>query len=70
MFLLARLISTSCRSLAVMIGFARAGHAGRGGRSGSPDDRFVTARLLPARFPLVPAPLRLQYRRPHRRRIH
>lgn len=39
MLILGRLTSRSSRSLAVMIGYARAGfgHA-RGGRSGSPDD--------------------------------
>jgi len=37
MFLLERLTSASCRSLAAMIGFSRAGTGrGRGGRSGNP----------------------------------
>jgi hypothetical protein len=39
MFLLLRLTSASCRSLAAMIGCALGGHRrGRGGQSGSPDD--------------------------------
>jgi hypothetical protein len=39
MFLLERLISASCRSLAAMIGCALTrGRRGRGGQSGSPDD--------------------------------
>jgi hypothetical protein len=39
MFILPRLISTSCRSLAAMIGCALGGQRrGRAGQSGSPDD--------------------------------
>jgi hypothetical protein len=39
MFILERLISASCRSLAAMIGCAiSSGRRGRGGQSGSPDD--------------------------------
>jgi hypothetical protein len=39
MFILQRLTSASCRSLAAMIGCAiTAGRRGRGGQSGSPDD--------------------------------
>jgi hypothetical protein len=39
MFLLQRLVSASCRSLAAMIGCAATGgRRGRGGQSGSPDD--------------------------------
>jgi hypothetical protein len=38
MFLLRRLTARSSRSIAVMIGFARSGGGGRGGRMGSPDD--------------------------------
>jgi len=39
MFLLERLVSASCRSLAAMIGCAiSGGRRGRGGQSGSPDD--------------------------------
>jgi hypothetical protein len=71
MFFLARLISTSCRSLAAMIGFARKGGGGRLGRSGSPDDWMVTVRLLAFRLPPASAPASqaLQYRRPRRRRF-
>jgi hypothetical protein len=67
MFFLARLISTSCRSLAVMIGFARAGGGGRRGRSGSPDDRIVPVRFFLSRFPAALASQLLQHRRPRRR---
>jgi len=39
MFILQRLISASCRSLAAMIGCSiSGGRRGRGGQSGSPDD--------------------------------
>jgi len=39
MFLLARLVSASCRSLSAMIGFATSGAGrGRGARSGNPPD--------------------------------
>jgi hypothetical protein len=40
MFILERLTSSSCRSLAAMIGFARSagGARRRGGQSGTPDD--------------------------------
>ena len=43
MFLLERLISASCRSLAAMIGCALTrGQRGRGGQAGSPDDAAAT----------------------------
>jgi hypothetical protein len=42
MFLLQRLVSASCRSLAAMIGCALRGRRGRGGQSGSPDDPAAT----------------------------
>ena len=54
MFILERLISSSCRSLAAMIGFARSKCGrGRGGHAGSPDDwaRMPFRRL---RFPRLP----------------
>lgn len=50
MYLQRRLTSRSSRSIAVMIGFARAGGGGRGGRMGSPDDE----RGFHASPPLLP----------------
>jgi hypothetical protein len=44
MFILQRLVSASCRSLAAMIGCSvTGGRRGRGGQSGSPDDSYRSA---------------------------
>jgi hypothetical protein len=49
MFILQRLVSASCRSLASMIGCAvSSGRRGRGGQSGSPDDAARATHLAVA----------------------
>ncbi|MGH8709685.1 MAG: hypothetical protein ACREVD_16690 [Burkholderiales bacterium] len=53
MFYLARLISTSCRSLSATIGFAVAGVLGRNGAAGWPE-AAVAADLPPRNVPAIP----------------